>query len=46
MNRDTAKALGVQWGFNGRVAPDLGNTTGLGFPNRGTVGGRVSSRDP
>ncbi|MEO7191439.1 MAG: type IV pilus secretin PilQ [Vicinamibacterales bacterium] len=40
-NHDTAKALGVQWGFNGRVAPELGNTTGMGFPNRGTVGGRV-----
>ena len=31
-NRDTARALGVQWGFNGRVAPELGNTTGLGVP--------------
>ena len=31
-NRDTAKALGVQWGFNGRVAPELGNTTDLGVP--------------
>ncbi|MCC7007568.1 MAG: type IV pilus secretin PilQ [Acidobacteria bacterium] len=40
-NRDTAKALGVQWGANGRVAPELGNTSPLGFPNRGTVGGRV-----
>ena len=35
-NRDTAKALGVQWGFNGRVAPELGNTTSLAFPNSGT----------
>jgi len=41
-NRDTAKALGVEWGFNGRMAPDLGNTTGAPFPNRGTVGGRVN----
>ena len=41
-NRDTAKALGVQWGVNGRVAPELGNTTALGFPNRGTAGGRVN----
>jgi type IV pilus assembly protein PilQ len=46
MNRDAAKALGVQWGINGRVAPDLGNTTGLGFPNRGTVGGRVQQQGP
>jgi type IV pilus assembly protein PilQ len=45
-NRDTAKALGVQWGFNGRVAPDLGNTTKLAFPNRGTVGGRVTEQGP
>ena len=46
MNREAAKALGVQWGINGRVAPDLGNTTGLGFPNRGTVGGRVQQQGP
>jgi len=44
MNRDTAKALGVQWGFNGRVAPELGNTSNLAFPNRGTVGGRVTEQ--
>ncbi len=41
-NNDAAKALGVQWGFNGRVSPELGNTTGLAFPNRGTLGGRVT----
>ena len=41
-NNDAAKALGVQWGFNGRVAPDLGNTTNLAFPNRGAAGGRVT----
>jgi type IV pilus assembly protein PilQ len=40
-NRDTARALGVQWGFNGTMSPQLGNTTGASFPNRGTVGGRV-----
>jgi len=45
-NRDTARALGVQWGFNGRVAPELGNTTGLAFPNRGAVGGRVEDQGP
>jgi type IV pilus assembly protein PilQ len=39
--RDFARALGVQWGLNGRVAPDLGNTTPLAFPNRGTVSGRT-----
>jgi type IV pilus assembly protein PilQ len=40
-NRDTARALGVQWGFNGSMSPAIGNTTGANFPNRGTVGGRV-----
>jgi type IV pilus assembly protein PilQ len=39
--RDFARKLGVQWGFNGRVAPDLGNTTGLAFPNQGGLSGRT-----
>jgi type IV pilus assembly protein PilQ len=45
-NRDTAREIGVQWGFNGRVMPDLGNTTGAGFPNRGTLGGRTQAQGP
>ena len=43
-NRDTARALGVQWGVNGRVAPELGNTTGIPFPNRGTLSGRTTEQ--
>jgi type IV pilus assembly protein PilQ len=43
-NRDTARALGVQWGLNGRMAQDLGNTTGVPFPNSGTLGGRVTQQ--
>jgi type IV pilus secretin PilQ/predicted competence protein len=39
--RDYARALGVQWGFNGRVDSTVGNTTGLAFPNNGSLGGRV-----
>ena len=39
--RDFARAIGVQWGLNGRVTPEIGNTTGLAFPNRGTLGGRL-----
>ena len=30
--RDFARRIGVQWGFNGRVAQDIGNTTSLAFP--------------
>jgi type IV pilus assembly protein PilQ len=40
-NKDYARALGVQWGFNGRVDPALGNTTPLAFPNNGNLGGRT-----
>ncbi len=40
-NRNFARELGVQWGFNGRVDPALGNTTNLAFPNSGSLNGRV-----
>ena len=40
-NKTYARALGIQWGFNGAVSPALGNTTGLAFPNSGTLGGRA-----
>ncbi len=38
-----ARALGVQWGLNGRIAPDLANTTSLSFPNRGNLTGRTGA---
>ena len=38
-SRNYARALGVQWGFTGRVDPALGNTTNLAFPNSGTLAG-------
>ena len=41
---DFARAIGVQWGLTGRVAPDLGNTTPLTFPNRGGISGRVGTQ--
>src|SRR5262249_27548889 len=41
-NRNYARALGVQWGFSGRVDPALGNTTNLAFPNSGAIGGRIN----
>jgi type IV pilus assembly protein PilQ len=39
--REFAQALGVQWGFNGRIDPALGTSTGLTFPNNGALGGRT-----
>ena len=44
--RDFARAIGIQWGLNGRMTPELGNTTNLAFPNRGTLGGRLGSQGP
>ena len=42
--QDFARSIGVQWGLTGRVAPDLGNTTPLTFPNRGGISGRVGTQ--
>jgi len=39
VNKNFQRQLGVQWGFNGRVDPALGNTTPLAFPNSGAVAG-------
>jgi len=39
VNKNYSRALGVQWGFQGNVSPALGNTTGLAFPNSGSVTG-------
>jgi type IV pilus assembly protein PilQ len=39
--RDFARAIGVEWGLNGRVDPALGNATPLAFPNSGSVRGAV-----
>ena len=44
--RDYARALGLQWGFNGRVDSTIGNTTGLTFPNNGSLGGRLGQQGP
>jgi type IV pilus assembly protein PilQ len=38
-NKNFERRLGVQWGFNGAVSPQLGNTTKLAFPNNGSLGG-------
>ncbi|MCC7125095.1 MAG: type IV pilus secretin PilQ [Acidobacteria bacterium] len=43
-SRDFARALGVQWGVNGRMDPALGNGTNLAFPNTVDVSGRVGGQ--
>ena len=42
--RDFARAIGIQWGLNGRMTPEIGNTTNLAFPNNGSLGGRVGTQ--
>jgi type IV pilus assembly protein PilQ len=37
--RESARALGIQWGGSAQATPALGNTTKLGFPNSIAVGG-------
>jgi type IV pilus assembly protein PilQ len=44
--RSFARELGIQWGFNGRANAALGNTTGLAFPNNGSIGGRLGTQGP
>jgi type IV pilus assembly protein PilQ len=44
--REFARAIGVQWGFGGRLSPELGNTLPLTFPNRVIVGGRSGTQGP
>ena len=39
--REFARALGVQWGLNGRVSQDLANNTSLSFPSTGSITGRA-----
>ncbi len=37
-----ARELGIKWGFLGQATPELGNTTGVAFPNRVTAAGVVN----
>jgi len=39
--RQFARTIGVQWGVNGRATNAIGNTTGLAFPNQGSITGRT-----
>jgi len=41
--KNFARQLGIQWGFNGQVSPQLGNTTGLAFPNNGSLAGATGA---
>ena len=38
-SKSWSRSLGIQWGFSGVSGPATGNTSGLQFPNNGTVEG-------
>jgi type IV pilus assembly protein PilQ len=46
LNRNSARELGIQWGFNGRVDPALGTSTGLAFPSSGNLQAGTGGVDP
>jgi type IV pilus assembly protein PilQ len=39
--REFARSIGIQWGVSGFMTPEFGNTSGLAFPNQGSVTGRT-----
>ncbi len=46
LNRNSARDLGIQWGFNGKVSPALGTSTPLAFPNNGALTAGTGGVDP
>ena len=44
--KDFAKELGIQWGFGGAAAPELGNTTPFAFPNTVRANGNGRLGEP
>jgi type IV pilus assembly protein PilQ len=42
--RQFARSLGVEWGVGARASSALGNTTGLSFPNQGSITGRTGGQ--
>jgi type IV pilus assembly protein PilQ len=42
----TLKEIGINWNFGGDVSPALGNTTGLAFPNSGSLRGGTNLPTP
>jgi len=46
INRNFAKELGISWGFNGRVDPSVGTSTGLAFPSSAGVTGGTGAVNP
>jgi len=46
LNRNSARDLGISWGFNGKVDPTLGTSTGLAFPSSAGLTASTGGVDP
>jgi type IV pilus assembly protein PilQ len=46
ISRRSARELGIQWGFNGKVDPALGTSTGLAFPSNGALKADTGTFNP
>jgi len=46
LNRNAARELGIQWGFNGKIDPQFGTSTGLTFPSSGALSAATGAVNP
>jgi type IV pilus assembly protein PilQ len=46
LNRNSARDLGITWGFNGKVDPSVGTSTGLAFPSSAGLTAATGAIDP
>ena len=46
LNRNSARELGISWGFNGAIDPQFGTSTGPGVPEQRRRDGRHRRRQP
>src|SRR5688572_29282954 len=46
LNRNAARELGIQWGFNGNIDPQFGTSTGLAFPSSAGVSAETGAVNP
>jgi type IV pilus secretin PilQ/predicted competence protein len=46
LNRNSARDLGIQWGFTGNVNPQFGTSTGLAFPSSAGLTAGTGSVNP
>jgi type IV pilus assembly protein PilQ len=46
LNRNAARELGIQWGFNGNIDPQFGTSTGVAFPSSANLSAATGAVNP